>query len=167
MGNVIRNEGATMGEAYRAAGRLEQVLSEFVDGYHEVKSSHDGPEPSEARTLLLGVYRHHLREISAWLDELVQAIADPASALERRGLSPTDGAELSVVLHMTAPPQMTKLNELAKCLQFPQNCPIDEFPGDSPPAPPQPGMLGTLGALAFGFGISKAVFGGHRGQQVS
>jgi len=163
MGNLIQDESAGMAEAYRAAGRLELVLSEFVDGYHEVKSSHDGPESSEARKLLLGVYRHRIREICKWLDDLVQAITNPTSALEKRGITPTADIELTVVLKMTSPPEMAKLDALAKRLHI-QVEPLAEAPPTyEPPEPRRPGILGTIGALAFGIGISKAVFGRHHG----
>jgi|GEM_PF-1029363 len=162
MGNFIQDESAGMAEAYRAAGRLEQVLSEFVDGYHEVKSSHDGHESSEARKLLLGVYRHRIREICKWLDDLVQAITNPASALEKRGITRTADTELTVVLKMTSPPEMAKLDALAKKLHI-QVEPLAEAPPTYEPREPLeprgPGILGTIGALAFGIGISKAVFG--------
>jgi hypothetical protein len=42
MANVVNNENATALEVGREAGRLEQVLSEFVDGFLEVKASHAG-----------------------------------------------------------------------------------------------------------------------------
>jgi len=166
MGNLIQDESAGMAEAYRAAGRLEQVFSEFIDGYHEAKSSHDGPESSEARKLLLGVYRHHIREICKWLDDLVQTIANPASALEKRGITPTADTELTVVLKMTSPPEMAKLDALAKRLHI-QVEPLAEAPPTyeprEPPEPRGPGILGTIGGLAFGIGISKAVFGRQHG----
>lgn len=61
MTDVIRNAGAGVLEAGRSAGRLEQVLSELVEGYLEAKASHAGPEDAKARVLMMGVYRHHIR----------------------------------------------------------------------------------------------------------
>lgn len=116
MSDVIRKEGAGALEAGRAAGRLEQVLSEFVDGYLDAKASHAGPDSSEARTLVLGVYRHHVREICDWLDEFVAVIADPASAMKKRGMEATADVELTVFLNMTSPPAMAKLDALVKRL---------------------------------------------------
>lgn len=163
MGNVMRNESAGLAEAGRAAGRLEQVLSEFVDGCHEVQASHAGAETSEARALLLGVYRHHIREICDWIEELVQVIADPVAASEKREIPLTGNIELSVVLNMTSPPEMAKLNDLATRLQIRPARVIESAPRYEPPASRPPGILGTIGALAFGIGITKAILGRHRG----
>ncbi len=71
MADVGANEGATALEVGRAAGRLEQVLSEFVYGYLEAKASQPGSDSIEARTLIIGVYRHHIKSICRWLEELV------------------------------------------------------------------------------------------------
>lgn len=165
MANVMRNEKAGMVEAQRETGRLEQVLSEFVHGYHEAKASHADPESSEARTLVLGVYHHHIREICEWLEELVQVITNPVSAAKKRGIPLTENVELSVALNMTSPPEMAKLNDLATKLQI-RRAPVIEYapaPRYEQPESYAPGVLGTLGALAFGIGITKAVLGRHRG----
>ena len=169
--SAIEDERASTAEAYRAAGRLEQVLSEFVDGYHEVKASHADPEARMARTLLLGVYRHHITEICDWLDELVQVIFNPVAAAKKRGIPLTGSIQLSVVLNLTTPPEMAKLNDLAKTLQIgpePKIEPVHEPQIEPAPeyqrqAGNSPGVMGTIGALAFGIGITEAILGRHRG----
>ena len=171
IGRPIEDERESMADAYRAAGRLEQVLSEFVDGYHEVKASHSGPETSEARALLIGVYRHHIRGLCEWLEELILVITDPLAATERRGIPMTGIVNLTVVLNFTTPPEMAKLNDLAKRLQIapgPELEPLPEARTDPAldyrqPANSKPGILGTIGALAFGMGVTKAVLGRHHG----
>ena len=163
MANVIRNENAGLADACRAAGRLEQVLSEFVDGYQEVKASHADPETSEGRALLLGVYRHHIGELCGWLEELVQVIADPVSAANKRGLPLTANVEISVTLNMTSPPEMTKLNHLAQRLKIKRAPVFESAPRYEPPPSRGPGVLGTIGALAFGVGINQAIWRYHRG----
>lgn len=159
--NVFQNEIADMTDAYRAAGRLEQVLSEFVDGYHEVQSMSGGPESGEARKLLLGVYRHHIRDISVWLDELVHTIANPAQAIKTGGIIPTPHTMLSVNLNMTRPPEMAQLEALVKELQIPPESSEEQPPADDPPQAQSPGLLNSLGALVFGLGVSQAVLGRH------
>ena len=171
IGHPIEDERVGMAEAYLAAGRLEQVLSEFVDGYHEVKASHAGPETSEARSLLLGVYRHHIRRLCEWLEELILVISDPLAATERRGIPMTDNVNLTVVLNFTTPPEMAKLNDLAKRLQVASGQESESMlEARTEPAleyrqasSSNPGILGTIGALAFGVGITNAVLGRHRG----
>jgi len=60
MTEVIHKEGANAIDAGRAAGRLEQVLSKFVDGYLDAEASPADGEDGEARRLILGVYHHHI-----------------------------------------------------------------------------------------------------------
>ncbi len=162
MADVVANEGAKALEVGRAAGRLEQVLSEFVDGYLDAKASQAGPEYAEARTLIIGVYRHHIKSICRWLEELVAAIADPAGAVRKRKLAVSPTMELTVVLNMTTPPQMAALGELSMRLRYP----LETAP--APPsdveqlAPRAPGFLDTIGALVFGIGLTRAVLGRGR-----
>ncbi len=163
MSDVIRKEGVGPLEVGRSAGRLEQVLSELIDGYLDAKASHAGAESVEARALILGVYRQHIRNICDWLDDLVATISNPAVALRRRGIEPSGDVVLTVPLNMTSPPEMAKLGALVRTLQPP---PEDRV--EAPIRPQQvrddgPGVLGTIGALAFGLGLSEAVFGRKHG----
>ena len=163
MSDVIRKEGVGPIEVGRSAGRLEQVLSELVDGYLDAKASHADAESVEARALILGVYRHHIRNICDWLDDLVATISNPAVALQRRGIEPSGDVVLTVPLNMTSPPEMAKLDALVKALQ-----PPPEERVESPIEPLHtrnegPGVIGTIGAFAFGLGLSEAVFGRKHG----
>jgi hypothetical protein len=163
MKDVIRNEAAGLAEASRAAGRLEQVLSEFVVGYQTAKATHGlDADSKEARLLLLGVYRHHVKVICNWLDDLVFAINNPLAELEKKSIPITSNVVLAVDLNMTSPPQMAKLDALAKKLKQKFDAYKEAMPPAIAPDIPtndSPGILGTLGALAFGVGLSSAVFG--------
>lgn len=165
MTEVIQNEDAGLAEASRSAGRLEQVLSEFVEGYHTARTAHAVDADSrEARSLLLGVYRHHVKVICDWLDELVHAINNPIAALNKQSIPVTSNVVLTVALNMTSPPQMAKLDALAKRLKqkFESSKEIQAAPTElqiEAPINKRPGLLGTLGALEFGVGLSNAVFG--------
>lgn len=163
MTDVIHKEGVGAVQAGRASGRLEQVLFEFVDGYLDAKASHAGPDSSEARALILGVYRHHIREICEWLEELVAVIANPASAIQKRGMDTAANADLTVALTMTSPPEMAKLDALAKRLLQPPETYSEPSPRFEQRETSAPGLLGTIGALAFGIGITKAVLGRNHG----
>jgi hypothetical protein len=160
MTRVVKDESAGMAEAYRAAGRFEQVMSEFTDGLHAAQASHASAESNEARELMIGVYRHHIREITDWLFELVSAIARPLEALSKQGIQAGSSVTLPVILNLTSPPEMAKLHELSKELQteFQETPPLQELAPDRP----RPGLLGTIGALAFGLGVVNQVFGKHR-----
>ena len=162
MTDVIRNEGAGMAEAGRAAGRLEQVLSEFVEGYQDAKASHAGPDSSEARTLIMGVYRRHIREICEWLEELVEVIANPASAIQKRGID-AEANELTVALNLTRPPEMDKLDALAQRLLRQSEADSEASPRLELHDSNGPGILRTIGALAFGLGVTNVVFGRSHG----
>ena len=161
MTDVIRNDGAGVLEAGRSAGRLEQVLSELVEGYLEAKASHAGPEDAEARVLMMGVYRHHISNICDWLEHLISAIANPAREIQLRGIEPSEYVELTIPLNMTTPPEMDKLTLLAE--GFHHQPPTSQVSPILPPqsSPRSPGLLATIGALVFGFGVSGAVFGGR------
>ena len=83
----------------------------------------------------------------------------------------TGAVNLTVVLNFTTPPEMAMLNDLAKGLQIapgPELEPMLE--ARTEPAleyrrasSSNPGILGTIGALAFGVCIINAILGRHRG----
>lgn len=154
---AIREPSAGPLEVGRCAGRLEQVLSELVDGYLDTKASHAGTDSAEARVLLLGVYRHHILNICSWLDEIVFSITNPALAIQKRGIEPSEYVELNVEINMTSPPQMAKLDALVKRLQHRQEAEFQASCETQHARARSPGLLATVGALAFGFGLSDAV----------
>lgn len=148
---------------YLAAGRLEGLLSEWVDGYQMVMASHAQPEIGEVRDLLLGVYRHHLLEVCDWLADLVKVIANPAVAMKKSGLQMGESATLTVSLSVTVPPEMAKLLEIVKRMQIETAPALEPIPATQRTVQSGPGLLGTIGALAFGLGVTKAVLGRHPG----
>lgn len=158
MSDVMQKPTAGPLDVGRSVGRLEEVISELVDGYLLAKASRPDAEGAEAHSLLLGVYRHHIKELCDWLDEIVTTVSNPSAALSRRGLEPIDGVVLTVPLNMTSPPEMAKLAELVEAIQSRLeervNSPMEsqQTRGD------RPGVLGTIGALAFGLGLSQSVF---------
>ena len=163
MTDVIRNEDAGLAEAYRSAGRLEQVLSEFVDGFQTAKAAHPvDADSKEARSLLLGVYRHHVKVICDWMDDLVHAINNPMAELDKQSIPVTSNVVLTISLNMTSPPQMAKLDALAKRLRQQSESSVEALQATPPrdaPIDNGPGILGTIGALVFGVGLTHAVFG--------
>lgn len=166
MTDVIHKDGVSLIEIGRSAGRLEQVLSELVDGYHAVKATHAVPESAEARTLMLGIYQHHILNVCDWLDDLVATIADPALALQRLGIEPSERVELTVTLNMTSPPEMAKLDTLIKQLQ---SHPMGRMESLNTPVAPRtekpPGLWSTIGALVFGFSLYEAASGKNKGEE--
>ena len=163
MSDVIRKEGVGPFEVGRSVGRLEQVISELIDGYLDAKSSHAGAESIDARVLILGVYRHHIRNICDWLDDLVATISNPAAPLRRRGIELSGDVVLTVPLNMTSPPEMAKLTALVGTLQPKQEERVESSIRPQQTRDDRPGVLCTIGALAFGLGLSQAVFGRKHG----
>jgi hypothetical protein len=160
MANVVNNSEAAALEVGREAGRLEQVLSEFVDGYLEVKASRGGPDSNEARTLVMGVYRHHARSICRWLEEVAWVTSNPEAVIQQRGLEGSADVILTVSLNMTTPPQMAALHLLSEHLRESLEAPNVLPPqGVDLTEPRALGVLETIGALAFGVGLTKAILG--------
>jgi hypothetical protein len=164
MEDVILKEDAGPLDAGRAAGRLEQVLTEFVDGYHDVRSSHASPDSSQARRLIMGVYRHHITTLCNWLEQLAKVIADPASAVRLRDVEANSHVQLTVALNMTSPPEMAELGALARRLQREAESPRDSVEAEPraeacQPQAKRPGLLDKIAALVFGLGISQAMLG--------
>jgi hypothetical protein len=160
MTDVICNDDAGLIEAGRSAGRFEQVLSELVQGYLAVKASHAGPEDAEARVLMIGVYRHHIRNICDWLDNLISAIANPAREMQRRGIEPSDHVQLAISLNMTTPPEMDKLAALVERFHHQSTSSQGLIIPSDQSKPRAPGLLATIGALILGFSVSRVVFWG-------
>jgi len=163
MSEVIRKEGVGQLEVGRSVGRLEQVISELIDGYLDAKASHAGAESIEARALILGVYRHHIRNICDWLDDLVATISNPAAALRRSGMEPSGYVVLTVPLNMTSPPEMAKLSALVGTLQPHPEERVESSIGPQQTRDDRPGCWAPSDALAFGLGLSQAVFGRKHG----
>ena len=159
----VSGDEPDIAHVYSAAGRLEEVLSEWVDGYQEVKASQAQPEACEVRDLLVGVYRHHLLELCNWLADLMKVIADPTAAMKKSGLQMGEGATLTISLSVTVPPEMAALLDIAKRMQIETAPEIELIPATQRTVQSGPGLLGTMGALAFGIGVTKAVLGCNRG----
>ncbi len=162
-GGSANTDDSDLQQVYRAAGKLEEVLSEWVDGFHEVRASYAEPEFGEVRDLLVGVYRHHLLEVCNWLADLIKVIANPAAAIERAGLPTGEGATLNLSLTISVPPQMGDLLSIAKRMQTTTGSEFESNPPSHHAAEAGPGVLGALGALAFGIGVTEAVLGRNHG----
>lgn len=145
-------------QVYLAVGRLEEALSGWVYGYQEVKASLAQPDFGEVRKLLLGVYRHHLLEVCDWLDSLVEIINDPASAMERLKLKMGERSTLTFSLSVTIASEMDELMAIAKQINTDGSSELESTSAKTS-GHSGSGLLGTLGALAFGMGITSAALG--------
>lgn len=159
MADVIRKPDACAIEVGRSAGRLEQVLSEFVDGYLDAQASHPDPDPdsAQARMLTIGVYRHHILSICHWLDEIVLSITNPAQAIQKRGIEPAAHVELHVPIDLSSPPEMEQLGVLVQRTQHQLEAGTPSWSEPQQVKAREPGVLAAVGALAFGAAVTQSV----------
>lgn len=97
-------DGVLAGEAgdadvWRAAARLEVHMERLLDGYDEARGAVCGDRDTEGLSLLADAYRNVLKQVRGWLNEIVEFVEEPFSALRKRGLD-TEGKE-KLVLFLT------------------------------------------------------------------
>lgn len=114
MAEVVDNNLAGKAQIYRAVGRFESVLDELLDAYREVGEMQSHGGESRVQNLLVGVFRHSLKEIRDWLAELVAFLTDPRAALEKQEIPQSGKIELTFALKFTPAPQLAQIVEWAK-----------------------------------------------------
>jgi len=154
MRDVVSNEDASDAEVCRAVGRFEAFLDDLLAGHDAVRALGSDGTDAEIRDLLAGVYRHALVEVRDWLGDLVDALADPVAALQKRGLPTSGEVELPLSLTLTAAPQLAGLSRWAMRRQVSR--PATDYP---PPPDSGLGFWGTLGTILIAWGIGGALFG--------
>jgi hypothetical protein len=156
MSDVVSNEAASDADVYRSVGRFEALLDDLTSDYQDVRALNALGADVEARDMLAGVYRHTLVEMRDWMQELVETLADPLSALQRRGL-PTSG-------HVELPLTLTSAPQLAGLLQWAKHPSVSLTTSSSTSAYRAPrrsglGFWGMVGAAVLGWCIGEALFG--------
>jgi hypothetical protein len=151
MTDVAANESATDRDVYRAVGRFEGVLDEIINEYRKIRCQSAFGSDEEARVLLAGIYRHSMREIQFWLQDLVDTLADPKEALRRKGLPTTGSIEIPLTLTLTSAPELAGLQRWGERHSF--------YTPSPTPTNQSLGFWGTVGAIAIGWGIGEALFG--------
>ena len=153
LGRLISGEGPDA-DIHRAAGGLEVYIDNLLASCSEVRRWRLGASDAPARDLLAGVYLHELTEIRDWLDELLEVIADPVAAVERRGLPTSGQVELRLDLILTDAPQLADLERWME-----RNGAVGYGPPPAPDGKPGLGFCGTVVAAALGFAIGDSLFG--------
>lgn len=151
MTDVAANESATDRDVYRAVGRFEGFLDEIINDYRKIGRQSAFGSDEEARVLLAGIYRHSMREIQVWLQDLVDTLADPKEALRRKGLPTTGAIEIPLTLTLTTAHELAGLQRWGERHSFYTPSPTPTNQGL--------GFWGTVGAIAIGWGIGEALFG--------
>ena len=108
---IASNPDTPDAEIYRAVGRLEVQLERIVNGYDEVRRLRASSEDHECWVLLVETYRKTLAQIQDWLDELVDFLGDPTTALRKRGISLNSDANVTFSLSIEAPPEVNLLTD--------------------------------------------------------
>ena len=157
LGELLAQEGPVAG-IHRGVGGLEVYVDTLLERYSEVRRWRPGASEAAARDSLAGVYRHVLTEIRDWMDELIEVIDDPLAAVKRRGLPTSGYVELPITLTFTVAPQLAKLRDSLEP-NLPEAGGYD--PQSAPAEKQELGFLGTVAAVALGFGIGSWLFGGE------
>ena len=110
MADVIANEDADDTDVYGTVARLESRVDDLVDDWADLRYRAEG-EFAEGVRLLTGVYGGFLGRIEEWLEDLVESIADPLAAVERKGLPTSGHVELPFKLVLDAPQRIGELQD--------------------------------------------------------
>ena len=161
LGELLARERPVAG-VHRGVGGLEVYVDTLLERYSEVRRWRPGASGTAAQDSLAEVYRHLLTEVRDWMDELIEVIDDPLAAVRRRG-TPTSGhVELPITLTLTAAPQLASLYDW---LELDLLEPGGHDPQSAPAEKQGLGFLGTVAAVALGFGIGSWLFGGEEGEE--
>lgn len=108
---------------YSVMGRVEAHVEILNADCIEVAAWRVSGEDLVARDLMTAIYRHTLKEIRLWLEEAIAALADPISAMARRGVDLTEqfdtlkwatepdprNVEIPLTLKLTGAPELSDL----------------------------------------------------------
>lgn len=97
-------------DVYKAVGRLEAVLDVLMNNLREIGSLYTVGPDVEAHLLLTQIYRHSIREIQVFLNDMVDSLANPKEAFQRMGLPRTDSVTMEFTLHFSSAPEIARLN---------------------------------------------------------
>ena len=108
---------------YSLIGRVEAHVEILHTDSIEVAAWRVSDEDLVARDLMTAIYRHTLKEIRLWLEEAIAALADPISAMAKRGVDLTEqfetlkwatepdprNVEIPLTLKLTGAPELSDL----------------------------------------------------------
>jgi hypothetical protein len=152
---VLENDTVNENAVHRAVDRFEAQLNEWQDVYAAIQGLVLPDASNTIRNLLAGALLHTLREVRAWLADLVELLLDIDSAIRKRGLPTSGHVEITLALILTAAPQLAELTRLVESL----------YTAYEPGTALQPnrrnglGFWGAVGAVVLGVGIGDALFG--------
>lgn len=111
LGRIVTASDAPDADVHRAAGRVEAVLDDQLRLHAALYHLRAEPAYVRGQELLLATYRNTLIQIRDWLQEIVETLADPMAALEKRGLPTSGKVELQLSLELTAPKELGQFRD--------------------------------------------------------
>ena len=111
LGRIVTAADTPPADVHRAAGRVEAVLEDQLRRHAALYHLRAEPAYARGQELLLATYRNTLIQIRDWLQEIVETLADPMAALEKRGLPTSGKVELRLSLELTAPKELGQFRE--------------------------------------------------------
>lgn len=100
-------------DIWRAVARAEVRIERLLDNRDEVWSADCDAADAQGLRLLAAVYRNLLRQILAWLNEILELVDHPLAGLRRRGLATRGKVTPRIELRVEPPPELDSLTRWA------------------------------------------------------
>lgn len=110
-GDVARVAGADVVDAdvWRAVSRLEVQIERMLDRYDRVRRTSADGEDGAGLLLLGDLYRRLLRQMEAWINDIIAFVDDPITVAERRGAATAGQVAVDIRLTLDAAPQLSSV----------------------------------------------------------
>lgn len=140
----------------RAVGRFEQIVGRMIDGYIRLQSSPaDDGIHAQSRALVAAIYRHHLRQIVTWFNDLTAAIDDPAAWLASHPDDNLARPTLVIELDLSPPPELRELVHLSRQVAREATTGHAQIVESNAPDIGRAGFFDHVGALTFALALGS------------
>lgn len=102
-------ENARDADISRAAARVEMHIEQLLNEYDQVQGTRSDARCAMGLALLGDVYRDAIKQVLAWLNEIIKCVAQPRNALRRQCGANEGYVELELRLTLLAPPELKRL----------------------------------------------------------
>ena len=113
LNSVVAGE-ADDADIWRAVARLEVRIERLADGYDEVRGAECDIEDTQGLSLLGDVYHDLLKQVLAWLNEIIEFVDKPLVFLRQRGLATEGKVDLELGLTFETPAEIDGVNHWAE-----------------------------------------------------
>ena len=139
----------------RAATRLDMRIERLLDSYDKLRGTECRTEDGYGLSLLTDIYRDLLRQILAWLNEILEYADQPLVTLRKQGLSPEGDGQVTIGLVLETPQELNRLMRWLKS----RAAKSEHSPAEPEPPPEQCSDYGLLALVLAAFGLGW-MFGG-------